>query len=103
MARQNKSITGFDQVAGGKQEKQPEPITPQPLADALKENSRDIVDTLLERSAAPAPKKWKVTGFYLDDDIERVLVRLAGKGVRGTKNAIVNEALRKYFKEKGLL
>jgi hypothetical protein len=58
----------------------------------------DPVDVLLTKKAR-APKKRTYRGFYFDDDVIAVIDTIAD----GNKSDLVNEALRKVFRDKGLL
>jgi hypothetical protein len=66
------------------------------------DNQKDFLDNLIEGTKKRQPQRI-LTGVYLDPNIVKVLDQLAQKGGRGAKSRIVNEALEKVFKEKGLL
>ncbi|MGE8082136.1 hypothetical protein [Peribacillus loiseleuriae] len=59
------------------------------------ENASDNIDRLL--SGKKAKKEYR--GFYLDSDVMGVIDSVGN----GVKSELVNECLRKVFKEKGLL
>lgn len=59
----------------------------------------DTIDALFEEEEDPVVFR----GFYLEKDIVTVLNKLGEKGGKGIKSKIVNEALRKVFREKGWL
>ncbi|GAB6669638.1 TPA: hypothetical protein ACOQ44_005428 [Bacillus cereus] len=48
--------------------------------------------------------KKVLVGFYLDEDINKVIKKLLGKKPgRGTQSQLANNIFRKFFEEKGLL
>jgi hypothetical protein len=59
----------------------------------------DTLDILLQASKMKAEQKRIYRGFYWDEDILKVLDSIK----HGNKSDVVNEALRKVFREKGLL
>lgn len=69
-----------------------------PLEKQLESNSEpeDVIDMLLQSSGA-RDKVYR--GYYIDKDVLDVIER-AGSG---NKSELVNECLRKVFREKGLL
>jgi len=58
----------------------------------------DSIDRLLSQQERSRDNKT-YRGFYMDDDVSKVIDSVG----RGSKSELVNEALRKVFKEKGLL
>jgi len=58
----------------------------------------DSIDRILNQQERSVESKI-YRGFYMDDDVSRVIDSVG----RGNKSELVNEALRKVFKEKGLL
>ncbi|PFR92601.1 hypothetical protein COK39_20225 [Priestia megaterium] len=57
----------------------------------------DAIDILLQNPKDRSKRVYR--GFYLDDDVLSIIDRVP----RSYKSELVNEALRKVFKEKGLL
>lgn len=110
MARKDRTIAGFDDVAGDKGQDNANDINNNNdnvnvdvnLEQNSANNDSDFLDTILE-----GKKKNKnelvLTGIYLQPDLAHLLDKLGKQGGRGAKSRIVNDALRKVFNEKGLL
>lgn len=62
---------------------------------------KDAIDALLTLKRDASSKVFK--GFYLDPDVAKVLDKLARKHGKGIQSQMVNEALRKVFRDKALL
>jgi hypothetical protein len=62
----------------------------------------DFLDKMLN-NGLPKKTDLQLHGIYLEPDLSKLLNRLSKQGGRGAKTRIVNDAMRKYFKEKGLL
>lgn len=60
-------------------------------------SERDIIDILLEGKAAPSKRVYR--GFYFDSDVLSIIDSVP----KNSKSELVNEALRKVFKDKGFL
>lgn len=79
------------------------------VSDTRKNNKMDSTLNIANLDALDAlfkdnqPKSVTHTyrGFYLENDIVKVLDRLAKKGGKGIKSQLVNEALKRIFIEKG--
>ena len=98
MARKNKDLAGFGEVANINND-----INTKINDNAnINEVNSDTLDELLK-----GKKKLQDThvlrGFYIENELADVIDRLGEKGGRGIKSKIVNEALKIIFKEKGLL
>jgi hypothetical protein len=63
----------------------------------------DYLDELIEGKVKKSEYETTLTGIYVRNDLLQVLNRLAKQGRRGAKSKVVNEALEKVFKEKGLI
>lgn len=63
-----------------------------------KSTSYDLIDVLLSNEKARTSNRI-YRGFYFDSDILEILDRVS----KGNKSDLINEALRRVFKEKGLL
>lgn len=61
----------------------------------------DYLDKLLEDGKQK--NDLILTGLYLEPDLAKLLARLGKQGGRGAKSRIANDALRKYFIDKGLM
>jgi hypothetical protein len=57
----------------------------------------DAIDLLLQNPKDRSKRVYR--GFYFDDDVLSIIDRVP----KSYKSELVNEALRKVFKEKGLL
>jgi hypothetical protein len=57
----------------------------------------DAIDLLLQHSQKRSKRVYR--GFYFDDDVLSIIDRVP----KSYKSELINEALRKVFKEKGLL
>ncbi|MED4029660.1 hypothetical protein P4672_25840 [Priestia megaterium] len=67
-------------------------------AEQKQSNSEvDAIDILLENPKDRSKRVYR--GFYFDDDVLSIIDRIP----KNYKSELVNEALRKVFKEKGLL
>jgi hypothetical protein len=62
----------------------------------------DFLDKMLN-NGLPKKTDLQLHGIYLEPDLSKLLNKLSKQGGRGAKTRIVNDAMRKYFKEKGLL
>ena len=94
---------GFDDVADEIQistKKNSQPPSVNNTVD--KSGNIDYLDSLIE-SQNSKKKKSVLKGIYFSEDIAETLDKLGEKGGRGTRSKIVNEVVRKVFKEKGLL
>jgi len=60
-------------------------------------NKLDAIDILLQNPKDRSKRVYR--GFYFDDDVLTIIDRVP----KSYKSELVNEALRKVFKEKGLL
>ncbi|RDZ12648.1 hypothetical protein C3744_17605 [Priestia megaterium] len=60
-------------------------------------DTSDILDVLLIRTKAPPKRVYQ--GFYFDKDVLSIINSVP----KNYKSELINEALRKVFKEKGLL
>lgn len=96
MARKDRTIAGFDDVAGTN-------INANNNDNINNESTDnpDYLDKLLEEGKTK--NELQLTGLYLEPDLARLLDKLGKKGGRGAKSRIANDALRKYFLDKGLL
>lgn len=45
----------------------------------------------------------KQMGFWLDNDVATVLIKVTDEAPRGAKSQLVNDALRRLFEEEGYL
>lgn len=66
------------------------------------EESGSILDELLGKSQR-IEDTHVMRGIYIEKQLDKIIDRLAKKGGRGVKSKLVNEALKKLFREKGLL
>lgn len=106
MARKNKNLAGFSDVANINDKVNNNIIDNDSDANNVrKENSTSnggFLDQLIEGNQKKK-SQTKVTGIYLEPELENILNQLARKGGKGTKSKIVNESLRFVFQQKGLL
>lgn len=96
MARKNKNLASFGDVA------RIENTEENNMNKDINNNNNDFLDNLIEGTKKKQEQNV-LTGVYLNPSIVKVLDHLARKGGRGAKSKIVNEALEKIFKEKGLI
>ena len=64
----------------------------------MKKNSKKKIDNI-DRLLAGKKAKREFRGFYLDNDVLQIIDNVDS----GIKSELVNECLRKVFKEKGLI
>jgi len=107
MARKNRSLASFDDVATSNNNNDNKNVNDNVnINDNKKENNDvnndDYIDNIIN-GTSEKKKKPVLTGVYLDPDIAKTLDSLGKKAGRGGKSKITNEALRKVFEEKGLL
>ncbi len=119
MARKNRSLASFEEVANSDNDNINDDVNNN---NNLNENNNinysindkdvvsnnvsddDYIDNIINGEKTKK-KKPVLTGVYLDPEIAKILNDLgkkAGKG-GGGKSRIANEALKKVFQEKGLL
>ena len=96
MARKNKDLAGFNEVANI------DINVNDNISNDVNEGNSDTLDQLLK-----GKKKLQEThvlrGFYIENELANVIDRLGEKSGRGIKSKIVNEALKIIFREKGLM
>ena len=63
----------------------------------LRNSSSDVIDVLLVGTKAPSKRVYQ--GFHFDKDVLSIINSVP----KSYKSELINEALRKVFKEKGLL
>lgn len=91
MARNKRNLAGFDAVAAEVEN------TSNINTNVNINVNNDVIDEILGGKQAK-----QLVGIYFDEDLAIILNQLADKK-RGAKSAIVNEALRRLFQEKGLI
>ncbi|RFB09318.1 hypothetical protein DZB84_24440 [Bacillus sp. HNG] len=64
-------------------------------------SNSDIISDLMKNQKYE--DKYVMKGIYVEKDLAAILDKLGKKGGRGAKSKIVNEALRKVFKESNLI
>lgn len=85
-----------------------DPLKSHPDEKSLDENVEEP-DTLDKILKSPKGKKVSdgydkiVVGFHVEKDLASILDKLQKQGGKGTKSQIINDLLRKRFKEVGLL
>lgn len=107
MVRKDRSLAGFDDVANTgsnnniNNNDNDNNIVNDNVNKRMPGQGPDYLDQLLEGQTKK--QEMKLTGVYLQPDVEKILDKLGKQGGRGAKSRIVNEALRKLFMEKDLL
>lgn len=105
MARKNKNLAGFGDVANIDVNDNINSDNNNEVRTVEIEttgNKEGFLDQLIEGNQKKK-KQAKVTGIYLEPEVEKTLDQLAKKGGKGAKSKIVNEALRLVFEQKGLI
>ena len=97
--RQRRTLAGIDEVAS----KNPNINVNDNDNNEIKENeNEDPMDRILS-----ANKKKDEThvlkGIYFEKEVAQAIDRIARNGGKGIKSQLVNEAVKKVFKEKGWL
>lgn len=101
MARKDRTLAGFGDVAGNNNQNVNDNVNNKNEATEPAEEHPDYLDKLLD---AGKPKHdLTLVGVYLEPDVAKLLDQLGKKGGRGAKSRIANDALRKYFLDKGLM
>ncbi|NIK80545.1 hypothetical protein FHS15_005735 [Paenibacillus castaneae] len=112
MARKNRSIAGFEDVANVVKENVNVNVNDNILVEEddkkrteRAEEKEDIQERFLDRVIEGNLKKNNLVlvGVYLEPQIAEILDRLGKKAGRGAKSRIVNDALRGDFGKRGLL
>lgn len=104
MARKDRSLAGFDDVAEERNNENNNDngnLNINNNDDNIKSGS-DTIDKILGEGNKKKDE-LVLTGVYLQPELAKILDRLGKQGGRGAKSGIVNDALRKLFDEKGLL
>lgn len=108
MARKNKNLAGFGDVANvniNNNDNENNNVNVDNIESIEKEHTTsndEFLDQLIEGNQKKK-KQAKVTGVYLEPELEKILDQLARKGGKGAKSKIVNESLRLVFERKGLI
>jgi predicted nicotinamide N-methyase len=101
LARKDRSIAGFDDVASAG--KNNDNNNDNANANVNVNNSdQDFLDKLLVEGTKKK-NDLVLVGIYMQPELASLLDALGKKGGRGAKSKIVNDALRKFFDEKGLI
>ncbi|HGO9422663.1 TPA: hypothetical protein ACLBZ1_005434 [Bacillus cereus] len=123
MARKNKSLTGFDDIATSEtkddknetinngENKTSNKIINESQNETLKNNKNNIkkesITKLDELLTGKKEEKNKATTLYLEPEVSKVLDKVSGtkkKGGRsGKKSQIVNEILKEFFRSRDLM
>ncbi|MCC3359465.1 hypothetical protein [Bacillus sp. REN16] len=69
--------------------------------DEKNNSNGDIISDLMKTQKYE--EKYVMKGIYVEKDLAAILDKLGKKGGRGAKSKIVNEALRRVFKESNLI
>ena len=105
MARKNRSIAGFDQVAGDNTNTNNNTNDNTNIETSNNVNTninRDTNNDALDQLLHVEEKDRVMKGIYLDRDIAEVLSNQGkGKGRKASMSDIVNLVLREKFEEKG--
>ena len=101
MSRKNKNLAGFDDVAS---EDSTQPNINVNDNDNIKGENHDNKHDVMEQVLIEKKSKVKthvLKGIYFEIEVANTIDRMArGKG-KGIKSELVNEAVKKVFKEKG--
>ncbi|MBM7717190.1 hypothetical protein JOC94_004215 [Bacillus thermophilus] len=107
MARKKRTIAGFDDVANRNiNDSDDDKININNntnVNDNLSDKENDNIDPL-DQVLKENKKKDKthiLKGIYFEKEVAAAIDRLGRQGGRGIKSQIVNEAVKKVFKEKG--
>jgi hypothetical protein len=90
MARKDRSIAGFGEVAGG------EDIIGK--SDKVNVNDNININSILNEE----PKK-ELVGIYFDPEVKRILQEVTKKSGRGAQSKLVNEAVKRLLQESGFM
>jgi hypothetical protein len=97
--RHNRTLAGFDEVAS----KKPNININDNDNNEVKENeNEDPLDKIIS-SNKKKDETHVLKGIYFEKEVARAIDRIARNGGKGIKSQIVNEAVKKVFKEKGWL
>lgn len=104
MARQNKSITSFDQVAA----EEVENTTKNTIENTTKNETKNEIiknSKLDDLLSGKKDKKNIPTMVHLEPEVAKALDRISGvkRGRSGKKSQIVNEVLKEVFRSRGLM
>jgi len=88
--KKERTIAGFSSVAGDN-------------VKAKNSNSdNDLINDILETNK-PKEKTHVFKGYYLENEVARVIDTLTDGKPKGTKSEFINGILKKYFKENDLM
>ncbi|MGG3737234.1 hypothetical protein [Aeribacillus pallidus] len=105
MARKNRHIAGFNDVANrNNKDNDNQKININVNNDNnVKENENlDELDKIIENNKKK-DKTHVLKGIYFEREVAAAIDRVGRNGGKGIKSQIVNEAVKKVFKEKGWL
>lgn len=112
MVRKDRHIAGFNDVANSKQNVKPNDDINVNINNNNDINDNDNIDNndnknnidSLDAIINTNMKKEKthvLKGIYFEKDVALAIDKIARNGGKGIKSQIVNEAVKKVFKEKG--
>lgn len=111
LARGNKDLAGFNDVASKNNINKNNNINNNNdiienkninVNDNVNNEGGEFIESLLGNEKKKDIRE-NVRGIYFDEDVVKPLDKLGKKGGRGAKSKIVNDALRFYFKSKGII
>ncbi|WP_373896410.1 hypothetical protein [Virgibacillus sp. CBA3643] len=94
--KQRRSISSFDDVAVDSN------INSDKDNDTNKEtNTDDKIDNILGKKTKDQTHSFR--GYYLENQVADTIDKVTDRKTKGVKSELVNEILKKYFQEEGLL
>ena len=90
MARKNKNLTTFDDVANNNN-----------INNNNNSDNNILTDVLKSKKTKDQTHVFK--GFYLEHEVAHAIDRITEGKQKGVKSELVNEILKKYFREEGIL
>lgn len=91
MSNKERKLKGFNEVAKD------------PFDNTSNNNSENVNNSALKEILSAKRSNTVYTGFYIEEDLSKILNSLQQRGQRGVKSATVNLALRELFKKEGYL
>lgn len=98
MTKEKRKVAGFGKVAGGNDSNINSDTEENITIDVESRRNDDILGNILEANKSK-DETHTFKGFYLENDVARTIDRVTQNKAKGAKSDLVNEILKRYFKD----